>query len=318
MLIIRPFQPNDAEYEAMHLVETAVYPENAASIAETKHGDAIRPPDQFFQRWVAVEDGRLVAFGSVTQPPQYSEPGRFRIHIIVHPDVESRGVGTAVYDQIWQTLQNHPVQPTALEAACYEHHEQALRFLQKRGFQQVMRWVITRLDVPTFDPAPYEALFTILAAQGIDIITLPQLQQQDPQWLEKLYKLGIQLMQDVPLPYTTKEVTPDHFRQRIVEKPNALHEGWMVALNKGEVIGDSTLESCSKLGILTTGFTGVLRSYRQRGLATALKVRTIEYAKANGYQAIRTGNEENNPMLALNKKLGFVEITARLAFEKRL
>lgn len=92
----------------------------------------------------------------------------------------------------------------------------------------------------------------------------------------------------------------------------------MVALNKGEVIGDSTLESCSKLGILTTGFTGVLRSYRQRGLATALKVRTIEYAKANGYQAIRTGNEENNPMLALNKKLGFVEITARLAFEKRL
>jgi mycothiol synthase len=318
LLIIRPFQPGDAEYEAMHLVETAVYPENAASIAETKHGDAIRPPDQFFQRWVAVEDGRLVAFGSVTQPPQYSEPGRFRIHIIVHPDVESREVGTAVYDQIWQTLQNHPVQPTALEAACYEHHEQALRFLQKRGFQQVMRWVITRLDVPAFDAAPYEALFTILAAQGIDIITLPQLQQQDPQWLEKLYQLGNQLMQDVPLPYPAKEVSLDHFRQRFVENPKTIAEAWMVALDKGELVGDSTLEWGIKPGVLNTGFTGVLRAYRQRGLATALKVRTIEYAKAAGYQAIRTGNEENNPMLALNKKLGFKEVAARLAFEKRL
>lgn len=318
MLIIRPFQPGDAEYEAMHLVETAVYPENAASIAETKHVDAIRPPDQFFQRWVAVEDGRLVAFGSVTQPPQYSEPGRFRIHIIVHPDVESRGVGTAVYDQIWQTLQNHPVQPTALEAACYEHHQQALRFLQKRGFQQVMRWVITRLDVPAFDPAPYEALFAILAAQGIDIITLPQLQEQEPQWLEKLYQLGNQLMQDVPLPYPAKEVSLNHFRQRFVENPKTIAEAWMIAVDKGELVGDSTLEWGIKPGVLNTGFTGVLRAYRQRGLATALKVRTTEYAKANGYQAIRTGNEENNPMLALNKKLGFKEVAARLAFEKRL
>lgn len=318
MFTIRPFQPTDAEYDSIHLVEKAVYPENATSTAEMKHGDASRPPEQFFQRWVAVQDGRLVAFGSVSQPPQFSEPGRYRFNITVHPEFEGRGVGTAVYNQIWQALQSRNTKPTVIESGCYQHHDQAVRFLQKRGYQQVMRWVISKLDVQAFDPEPYSPLFTILAAQGIQIITLPQLQQQDPHWLEKIYQLGTQLMLDVPLPYESQKVSLEQFRNHIVDNPNVILDGWLVALDQGEAIGDATLKKGSQVGILSTGFTGVLRAYRQRGLATALKVRTIEYAKATGHKYIRTGNEENNPMLMLNKKLGFIEITARLAFEKRL
>jgi GNAT superfamily N-acetyltransferase len=190
--------------------------------------------------------------------------------------------------------------------------------LHKRDYQQVMRWVITKLDVQAFDTEPYESLFTILAAQGVEIVTLPQLQQRDPHWLEKIYELGTQLMQDVPLPYESQKVSLEQFRNHIVDNPNVILDGWMVALDQDKTIGDSTLKKGSKPGILSTGFTGVLRAYRQRGLATALKVRTVEYARNAGYTFIRTGNEESNPMLALNKKLGFVEITARLAFEKRL
>jgi GNAT superfamily N-acetyltransferase len=52
--------------------------------------------------------------------------------------------------------------------------------------------------------------------------------------------------------------------------------------------------------------TGVDRPYRGRGLALALKLRTIRLARRYGAAYIRTHNDsENAPMLALNRKLGY-------------
>lgn len=69
---------------------------------------------------------------------------------------------------------------------------------------------------------------------------------------------------------------------------------------------------------MPTGLTGIVRSHCRRGLATLLKTHAIRYAKEQGIQSIRTGNEENNPMYTLNRKLGFQDLTANLAFEKEL
>jgi GNAT superfamily N-acetyltransferase len=53
-------------------------------------------------------------------------------------------------------------------------------------------------------------------------------------------------------------------------------------------------------------FTGVLREYRSRGLAQALKLHTILLAKREGIHTIRTNNDSTNaPMLAVNHKLGY-------------
>jgi len=50
--------------------------------------------------------------------------------------------------------------------------------------------------------------------------------------------------------------------------------------------------------------TGILPEYRRRGIATALKMKTIEYAHKHGFRRILT-NSENPAMQALNAKLGF-------------
>ncbi|MEZ4592763.1 MAG: GNAT family N-acetyltransferase [Chloroflexota bacterium] len=316
MFSIRPFQPTDAEYEAIAAVEKAVYPENADTVADFKHADASREPTQFFQRWVVVADGRILAFAQLQQQIHSSTPGHYRFHITVHPQVEQRGVGTAVYNQIWQTLQTQNPPPTVLDAHCYQHHQQAIRFLEKRGFQQVMRWVITRMELSEFDITPFQPLIAKRQAQGITFVTLPQLQQQNKNWLEALHELDWQLTQDEPLPYTPKKMPREQFHKLFVDNPNVLPDGWVVALVNGQPIGNSSLEKGPLPGGLSTGFTGVLRDYRRLGLATALKALSMNWAKQAGYQFIRTGNEENNPMLTLNKKLGFQEVTASLAFKK--
>jgi GNAT superfamily N-acetyltransferase len=54
-------------------------------------------------------------------------------------------------------------------------------------------------------------------------------------------------------------------------------------------------------------FTGVLREYRGRGLAQALKLQTILLAKREGVRYVRTNNDSKNaPMLAVNRKLGYM------------
>ena len=66
------------------------------------------------------------------------------------------------------------------------------------------------------------------------------------------------------------------------------------------------------------GLTGVLRSHRRRGIATAVKLPTIDFARSVGARYISTDNEENNPMYQLNLKLGFRPMPAWLDFEKHL
>ena len=70
--------------------------------------------------------------------------------------------------------------------------------------------------------------------------------------------------------------------------------------------------------IFSTEMTGVIRSHRRRGIATALKIKAITFVKKQGGKVIYTGNEENNPMFVLNQKLGFEPGPAWLSFHKIL
>ena len=69
---------------------------------------------------------------------------------------------------------------------------------------------------------------------------------------------------------------------------------------------------------IQTGLTGVLRSHRRRGIALALKLQAIAYAKTEGIKTIETDNEENNHMYQINMQLGFEPKPAFLDFEKSL
>jgi hypothetical protein len=72
-------------------------------------------------------------------------------------------------------------------------------------------------------------------------------------------------------------------------------------------------------GGIMQGFTGVARPYRRQGVATALKLRSIEYARRHGYRTIRAWNRPvHAAMLALNDKLGFSRAFSYVTVEKFL
>ena len=182
-----------------------------------------------------------------------------------------------------------------------------------------MRWIISTLDVPQFDVSQFAPLRQKIADDGIEIRPLPKQIKQDPHWQEALWELDWALTQDEPLPYEPQKLTLSEFIKKHIEGPAVIHNAWYVALENGRYVGMTQLErNESDPTRYSTGFTGVVRSHRRRGLATALKTYAIEYAQQQGIQIIRTGNEENNPMYALNQQLGFTDLTANIAFEKHL
>lgn len=314
-MMIRPFEPTDEEYEAIAAVEKAVWADNADSAADFRFADQNRDLAHAYQRLVMEQNREIVGFAAWKQMAQN---GRYRLTITVHPAHERLGMGTAVYNQIIETIKQQQPAPIVLEAGTYAHKPQGVRFLEQRGFEIVMRWIISTLDVQAFDETQFGPLLQKIAAQGIDLVPLPQLKQRDPNWQRAIYELDWELSQDEPLPSPPTKPPFELYQKYEFENPKQIEEAWFMAVENGRYLGMTQLFRTDDPALVKTGFTGTVRSQRRRGLATALKARAISHAKRLGVQTIRTGNEANNPMYALNQQLGFQDLTANLAFEKQL
>jgi len=103
--------------------------------------------------------------------------------------------------------------------------------------------------------------------------------------------------------------------------PTLRHDGYFLAkdINHGDrFVGVSNLfKNPSDPDVLKQGLTGVLPEYRRRGIATALKLRTVRYALDNGIRQIATRNNTRNlAMLRINEGMGFTKLPAWITLER--
>lgn len=315
-LVIRPFRKIDKDYQAVVAIENAIGPETPASVSAWKHWDCTRDSQYLFRRHVAELDGEIVAAVSYGHTAWMHQPGKYFVRISVAPRFQRRGIGSILYDFVVQEKLG-PRDPQKLVSFTREDRRHGIRFLQKRGFRQVMRTPVSRLDSGAFDVGKFEAKVQRVLASGIAIKTMRQLQQEDPEWKRKLYELEWECLQDVPStdPFTKRSF--EQFEKSTLGSPNLLPDAWFVALDGDQYVGLSVLwRNLATDRLLETGLTGVIRSHRRRGIATAMKVNAIRYAQEHDNATIETDNEENNPMFQLNLQLGFVPQPAYLDFEK--
>jgi GNAT superfamily N-acetyltransferase len=177
---------------------------------------------------------------------------------------------------------------------------------------------VSLLDLTTFDPTPFAGIEEKVQAAGIEIKTLAELQQTDPDWLQKHYDLTRTVVQDVPSLDPPAQESFEQF-QKVFDSPNLLPDCWFVALHDGHYVGESKLfRELANPEKMITGLTGVVREHRRKGIAMALKLRAIDYALHHGATKIQTDNEENNPMYQINLRLGFQPAPAWVDFEKVL
>ncbi|MGH2495143.1 MAG: GNAT family N-acetyltransferase [Ktedonobacteraceae bacterium] len=310
---IRPFTHSD--YAAMIAIGRVIYPDYAATEDELRYWDEHRDPAHQFQRWVAEQDGRVVGIAYHSQSMDNYHPRKFWLDITVYPDAQHQGIGSALYEQVVQSVKQYD--PLSLRARVREDMLPGIHFLQARGFQDVWREWESRLDVTTFDPSPYRGLEAKLREQGIEVKTLKEL-ESDPECYRQLHEMENEVARDIPS--LDVNVTPLSFEQYMdlfINNPQSLPDLHFVAVHHGAYVGTAGLWKSDAETDFVNNLTGVKRPYRHRGIALALKLRCIDSARAYGGSTIKTWNDSpNTDMIALNQQLGFVRKIGWIIFLK--
>ncbi len=312
---IREFTTDD--YPAIAEIGNAVYPEYRYSAEEIRYDDEKFDKNKYtHKRYVAEVHGRVVGYAEYNHMPQMFHPQKFWLWGGVHPDFQRRGLGRALYEKALRDLL--ALKALRLLTSAREDYLPSVQFLQKNGFTETMRTWESHLPVRSFDFSKFAPYLERFSTQGLTISTLAEERQRDPQALPKLHQLYNTIMSDVPSPEPHTPVDFEHFLRYSVEHPDAIAAGYFIAKDGEKYIGLSNLRrSKDEPKDLYQGLTGVRREYRGQGVALALKLKTIEYARVHGYEVIKTWNESGNVgMLTINNKLGFVRRPAWITFVK--
>lgn len=309
---IRLFRPDD--YPAISQVQTLAYPDYSLTPDEMRFYDMTYDPRCRFQRWVVQESGNVIAFGEYSQSASPYHPEKFKIKIAVDPAHEGRGIGTALYNQIMNALQG--LEQLSVTALIRDDMNRGDRFLKDRGFYESVHMQESRIDVTTFDPGPFQERLRQVAAMGIEIRTMKDL-AGGPQIYRELYELEHELLFDAPSADGKMEWNYEMFLRRIMNDPGFLSDGYFIALRDGQFVGSCDLLRRGVNQDLFIHLTGVKRRHRGSGIAHALKLRAIDYARDRGHSVIRTWNEiDNKEILSINRRLGFVPGNRYITFAR--
>lgn len=318
-MIIRPFNP-ECDYEPLAVLRNVVEPDYLSTAEELRVRDGMREPKIQHVRLVGESDGMLIGAASGSNSSWSFHPQQFHLDLAVHPLHRRRGVGSALYTALLERLA--ALDPVRLSGYVREDRPASLQFLQKRGYQEVMRAWESRLDVSACDTARFAADAVRPQEHGIRLASLAALiAEEGEEAYRKLYDLEEEVDQDVPRAEGEVPTMPryEHWRQNMDTSVRFRPEAFFIAVEPaGSYVGVSMLFQPQQGQYLDTGLTGVRRAWRRRGIAFALKLAAISYARDKAVPQIRTDNaQENRAMLSINEALGFEKMPAWIEFAWR-
>lgn len=292
-VIIREHRPEDDEVYARLLT---------MQMAATFDVELLRDR---WQRWsqkywfmrIAELDGQVV--GILELCDAGTECGMLRI--VVDPEYRGRGIGTAL-------LQTAIANPVFAERKAFaevgDNDPLSLRFAQKLGYQHKAHAYESTIDPAEFDISPFQPYIDRVLESGLKFTTVAELGDTE----EVRYKLWeIEHVTDADIPGIDMDLLPtwedakkSWFTSFWYKPANAF-----VVLDGDQWVASSATAELSP-GIWYVQQTCVLREYRGRGLATAVKALATEHCRKQGSRLLKTNNHEGNePMLAISRKFGF-------------
>ena len=304
-ILTRPFQA--ADYERMVEIGNANYPDYPVSVSEQRTRDeSVEKSNLVHKRstFVDSETGVIVGFGTIAQVVDMFHPKKFMISITVDPAYQSRGVGAKIYNALSKQLAD--LDAIVVWTMTKEDLTRQTEFFQHRGFVGKNRAWESRLDLSTFDSSKYQDYLARAGEDGISFSTLAQ-ERKDDAFLHQLHEFVQLINEDMPREAPFTPLSYDAWRAFSYDSPKIIPEGYWMARMDGRLAGISVVTKNEKdPRALSQDDTGVRREYRNRGIATMLKLKLIEWAKDNGFHSIKTWNDAKNaPMLAVNTRLGF-------------
>jgi GNAT superfamily N-acetyltransferase len=278
---LRPVE-TDEDIEAWRQVRIAVLPnERTSTVEEIRRAET---PEQLML--LASVDGELMGSGVAGRS---DIGGQGFVAPRVLPDKRRRGVGTALLAR----LAEHVESLGFPRASSIVDDSGSFEFAHRFGFREHDRQVEQVREIRGDEQAPP-------FPDGIEVVSLAE----RPELFARVYhELAVEALEDFAV--TPKlEISFEDWEREWVTWP----DGSFIALYGDEIVGCAGLiRDYDRPDRAEHGLTAVRRDWRGRGLAKALKRRTIAWAAANGvtelYTWTQTGNEQ---MRAVNERLGYL------------
>ncbi len=296
---IRRIGPGDDAALADYVrIRNTVAPESTDSLEQIAWDGKVYPGQG--ARFLALDaEGNAVGTATTGRIWMYGpEFERYWLGIWVLPHARGRGLGSDLYDAA--SIVAREAGKTGFQTELSEVHEDGHRFLANRGFLEIERNKMVRLELAGMQPPG------VRAPAGILLTTLAQ----RPQLVQGVWQTALETFPDIPSGDEPIDVgSLDAFVARDVDRVGIPKDAFFIAVAEatGDVVGYASLiYDAASTTVAYHDMTAVRRAYRGRGIAMALKRATIAWAIEHGLEALDTGNdEENEPMRAVNLALGY-------------
>ncbi len=251
---------------------------------------------------IAEANNGIIGFGSIFNTNTMNA-GRIMVKVWTHPDQRNKGFGGQLYDAAATFAASKGAQE--LQTNVFDNEPDAIRFAEKRGFKVERHLFESTIDLDSFDGQPFEGIIEQVEASGIRFFSLADVGNTRDN-LRKLWEVNYATYMDDP---STTGTFPDFeaFHKMVSESVWFNPKSQFLAADGDQFVGLAAISHNVENNYFYNLMTGVMPAYRGRKIALALKLITIAYAKQHNGASIRTDNDSQNaPMLAINRKLGYV------------
>jgi GNAT superfamily N-acetyltransferase len=244
--------------------------------------------------WLLASDGS--ACGAAIGIGGWHSPlGVARGEVRVVPWRRGGGIGDALLTHLagWATTLGYH----ELMGSVQEDDPGSLDWAERRGFVEVGRNSLLALELGAVE-AP-----EVAPPPGVEIVTWAE----RPEVVRGMYAVACEAYPDVPGEEDSQMASFQEWLSQDLQGSADRPEATFAALASGEVVGYAKLSlSNARPGVAMHDMTGVLRAWRGRGIAGALKRAEIAWAKQAGFTRLETYNEDRNePIRRLNERHGY-------------
>ena len=322
-LQIRPFRDDDRE--PIVAIGNRDRPPHRQHTAQAwARWDANRKPELVDLRLCAVDAGdRPVAFLAAadlnTTTVKMADVVDFDLSV-AH-EYRRQGLGRRLYETALAFARERGAKRLVTGFREWTPEEPAIGFLTRRGFTEQERETPSYLDLTAWDEPAFLPSLAQAEASGARLFAYADVEDSDEN-RHRLYELQRDLIYDIPRrdtqPFTFEPY--DDWLKFVIARPDWRPDLCLLASVEGVWAGQChVVPKMETPHVGMQWLTGTRKEYRGKGLATALKALAYQRARAAGVTTIITENHEDNaPMLAINRKFGFVPEPAMVRYNKVL
>ena len=278
MIEIKKFTATNLEFEEIARIRNLVNHDSIDHPDEDKNDWAIRDKSLIRNRLLMYSDNKLIGLLYYVQGRDENSQTSF-FNIVIDPQYNNHGYRELLYQKMLKEVKCFDC--NKLFSNIYEHpnYKNHQNLLIDHNFKLVQTNREYSCDIRKIDKKKYYPLIKKLESEGIKFYDSKEEMLDWPDHYRKLEELEWTLDQDVPIPDGIKHTRMpfEQWKKVCLDFYNNSYGVDIISVKNEKYIASTCLEVYPKAEPhkAWTSQLGVLRAFRRKGIATALKIKAI-------------------------------------------